>query len=140
MNTLGLLLQASGDSTVAFLINVLPIAAIFLVFYFLVIAPANKQKRKTQEMLADPKIEILFQDAMHYLRGGTERFDVVFLDPPFRQNALGAALELLPARLAAAARVYIEAAAPLELQAPWRELRRSRAGQVSYQLFELEPR
>ena len=35
----------------AFLINILPIAAIFLVFYFLVIAPANKQKRKTQEML-----------------------------------------------------------------------------------------
>ena len=51
MNTLALLLQASSDSTIAFLINILPIAAIFLVFYFLVIAPANKQKRKTQEML-----------------------------------------------------------------------------------------
>jgi preprotein translocase subunit YajC len=50
MNTLALLLQSS-DSTIAFLINILPIAAIFLVFYFLVIAPANKQKRKTQEML-----------------------------------------------------------------------------------------
>jgi 16S rRNA (guanine966-N2)-methyltransferase len=92
--------------------------------------------RKTREMLSDPKIEILFQDAMQYLRSGTERFDVVFLDPPFRQNALGAALELLPARLAAAARVYVEAAAPLELPAPWRELRRARAGQVSYQLLE----
>jgi preprotein translocase subunit YajC len=32
-------------------VQILPIAAIFLVFYFLVIAPANKQKRKTQEML-----------------------------------------------------------------------------------------
>src|ERR1700736_6415152 len=50
MNTLALLLQSS-DSTIAFLINILPIAAIFLVFYFLVIAPANKQRRKTQEML-----------------------------------------------------------------------------------------
>lgn len=51
MNTLALLLQAGGNSTAAFLIQVLPIAAIFLVFYFIVIGPANKQKRKTQEML-----------------------------------------------------------------------------------------
>jgi preprotein translocase subunit YajC len=51
MNTLALLLQAGGNSTTAFIVQILPIAAIFLVFYFLVIAPANKQKRKTQEML-----------------------------------------------------------------------------------------
>src|SRR5438094_9694835 len=51
MNTIALLLQASGNSTAAFLIQVLPIAAIFLVFYFLVIGPASKQKRKTQQML-----------------------------------------------------------------------------------------
>ena len=55
MNTLALLLQAGGNSTAAFLIQVLPIAAIFLVFYFLVIGPANKQKRKTQEMLTSLK-------------------------------------------------------------------------------------
>ncbi len=55
MNTLTLLLQAGGNSTAAFLINMLPIAAIFAVFYFLVIAPANKQKRKTQEMLTSLK-------------------------------------------------------------------------------------
>jgi len=51
MNTFALLFQASGNSTAAFVVQILPIAAIFLVFYFLVIAPANKQKRKTQEML-----------------------------------------------------------------------------------------
>ena len=51
MNAFALLLQAGGNSTAAFLIQVAPIAAIFLVFYFLVIAPASKQKRKTQEML-----------------------------------------------------------------------------------------
>ncbi len=55
MNTLALLLQAGSDSTIAFLINIPPIAAIFLVFYFLVIGPANKQKRKTQEMLSSLK-------------------------------------------------------------------------------------
>ena len=52
MNTIALL-QAGG--TGAFLIQILPIAAIFLVFYFIVIAPANKQRRKTQEMLTSLK-------------------------------------------------------------------------------------
>jgi preprotein translocase subunit YajC len=51
MNTIALLQIGGGGGTAAFLINIAPIAAIFFVFYFLVIAPANKQKRKTQEML-----------------------------------------------------------------------------------------
>lgn len=50
------LLQAAGNSSLSsLLMNFLPIAAIFLVFYFLVIAPANKQRRKTQEMLSSLK-------------------------------------------------------------------------------------
>jgi preprotein translocase subunit YajC len=36
----------------AFFVQIMPIAAIFLVFYFIVIAPANKQRKKTQEMLS----------------------------------------------------------------------------------------
>ena len=49
MNTIALM-QAGGTGT--FLVQILPIAAIFLVFYFIVIAPANKQRRKTQQMLS----------------------------------------------------------------------------------------
>ena len=44
------LLQA-GAGTGAIIAQVLPILAIGLVFYFIVIAPATKQRRKTQEML-----------------------------------------------------------------------------------------
>ena len=55
MNTIALLQAGGGNSTAAFLVNVLPIAAIFLVFYFLVIAPASKQRRRTQEMLTSLK-------------------------------------------------------------------------------------
>ena len=64
-----------------------------------------------------------------------ERFDVVFLDPPFRQNAVPAILGILPSRLEPGARVYIESEAPIAAAAPWRELKRARAGQVSYQLL-----
>jgi preprotein translocase subunit YajC len=49
MNAIALL--QSGDGTTALIANVLPIVAIGLVFYFIVIAPANKQRKKTQVML-----------------------------------------------------------------------------------------
>src|ERR1043165_5685959 len=49
------LLQAKDAGTIGMLLNLLPIAAIFLVFYFLVIAPAGRQRRKTQEMLSTLK-------------------------------------------------------------------------------------
>src|SRR5262245_5053755 len=81
------------------------------------------------------QVDLVFGDAFDYVSRGEDRFDVVFLDPPFRQNALAAALERLPRRLAPGARVYVEAPEPLAA-AGWRELKGARAGQVSYQLLE----
>jgi 16S rRNA (guanine(966)-N(2))-methyltransferase RsmD len=82
------------------------------------------------------QVELVFADAFDFLGNTRGDFDVVFLDPPFGQNALASALERLPGRVAAAARVYVEAPEPVEVPPPWRELKRSRAGQVSYQLLE----
>jgi len=81
-------------------------------------------------------VELIRGDAFDYLVRSDGVFDVVFLDPPFGQNALAAALERLPRRLAPRARVYLEAPEPLEAGAGWGELKRARAGQVSYQLLE----
>src|SRR6476619_1935678 len=55
MKIIALLQAGGGNATAAFLIQIAPIAAIFLVFYFLVIAPANKQRRKTADMLSSLK-------------------------------------------------------------------------------------
>jgi 16S rRNA (guanine966-N2)-methyltransferase len=81
-------------------------------------------------------VELNHGDAFDYLARADGAFDVVFLDPPFRQNALATVLERLPRRLAPRARVYLEAPDALDAGAGWSELRRSRAGQVSYQLLE----
>ena len=91
---------------------------------------------KIRDVLKSASVEIHFGDAFEYLARGDARFDVVFLDPPFRQNALGAALEAVAARVAQQGRVYVEAPEPVAPGAPWHEIRRSRAGQVSYQLLE----
>jgi 16S rRNA (guanine966-N2)-methyltransferase len=91
---------------------------------------------RTRSSLGALEVEIVRGDALAWLARATERFDVVFLDPPFRQNAVPAVLGRLAPRLAPRARVTVEAAAPVAAGPPWRELRRARAGQVSYQLLQ----
>jgi 16S rRNA (guanine966-N2)-methyltransferase len=95
-----------------------------------------KELERTRALLGITQLQVVHGDALAYLRSARERFDVVFLDPPFRQNALPAVLAALPARLGSGARVYVEAAEPVEREAGWQELKRSRAGQVSFQLLE----
>ncbi|MEK6373839.1 MAG: preprotein translocase subunit YajC [Acidobacteriota bacterium] len=77
MNTIALL-QAGGSG--AFIIQILPIAAIFLVFYFIVIAPANKQRKKTQQMLSSLKKgdRVVTQGGIYGTVQGVEP-DVVYL-------------------------------------------------------------
>jgi 16S rRNA (guanine966-N2)-methyltransferase len=92
----------------------------------------------SRQTLGAAAVELVRGDAFAYLTGTAERFDVVFLDPPFRQNAHAAVLEKLAPRVAPGARIYVEAPAPLEPPQGWRELKRERAGQVSYQLLQTE--
>jgi 16S rRNA (guanine966-N2)-methyltransferase len=97
---------------------------------------ALKMLQESRVALGAAQVEIIGGDAGDYLERASERFDVVFLDPPFRQNAVPELLALLPRVLRGGARVYAESARPVQAQAGWRELKRSRAGGVSYQLFE----
>ena len=94
------------------------------------------QANATRLSGATATLDIVNADAMTYLSGASERFDVVFLDPPFRQNALAAVLERLPRHLNTGARIYVESAIPLEAAGAWRETKRGRAGQVNFQLLE----
>jgi 16S rRNA (guanine966-N2)-methyltransferase len=86
--------------------------------------------------LGATQVTIVAGDAVAFLARAGADYDVVFLDPPFRQNVLPALLQKLPPRLRPRARVYIESETPHAAAAPWRELRRGRAGQVNYQLLE----
>jgi preprotein translocase subunit YajC len=74
------LLQAGGNSAAALFVQILPILAIGLVFYFLVIAPANKQRKKTQEMLSALKKgdRVLTSGGIYGTVQGVEA-DVVYL-------------------------------------------------------------
>ena len=89
---------------------------------------------RTRDAIGAAQVELVLDDAYAYLKRTKDTFDVVFLDPPFRQNALSAVFKHL--RVPPGARVYVEAAEPVVAERGWHELKRARAGQVSYQLLE----
>ncbi|NVK40565.1 MAG: 16S rRNA (guanine(966)-N(2))-methyltransferase RsmD [Oceanospirillaceae bacterium] len=114
-------------------------------------APAVTQRlRENLHLLKAGNAEVVQAAAMEWLgQRQTDlepRYDLVFLDPPFRCDLLPLACELLESRklLADQALIYIEAESELgmpRLPDNWRELRSKTAGQVSYRLFirETEP-
>ena len=97
-------------------------------------AAAELERNRTA--LDAVQVSVVSGDATAFLEREHERFDVVFLDPPFRQNALPAVFDKLPPRLEPGARVYVESETPVHVAPPWSELKRARAGQVSYQLLQ----
>ena len=105
----------------------------------------ERDRRALQELergraaIGAGEVEIVAADAAAYLRRAGEGFDVVFLDPPFRQNALPALLRDLPPRLRPGARVYVESEEEVPATPPWAELRRGKAGQVRFQLLQWQP-
>ncbi|HEY0634634.1 MAG TPA: 16S rRNA (guanine(966)-N(2))-methyltransferase RsmD [Gammaproteobacteria bacterium] len=84
---------------------------------------------------------LLQQNALDYLQGEATPFDIVFLDPPFRQGLLQPALQLLHDRgwLAPGARLYIEQESEqpqVALPEGWELLRELKAGQVACRLVQ----
>lgn len=96
-----------------------------------------EQLRRTAAELGAEGIEIVNADALAWLSGPGERYDVAFVDPPYASGLAAPALAALEPRLAPGARVYVEA--PAALQAPsaaWRRLREGTAGAVAFALYE----
>jgi 16S rRNA (guanine(966)-N(2))-methyltransferase RsmD len=90
---------------------------------------------RSAKTLAAP-VEIVRGDALEFLASASRRFDVAFIDPPYRQGWIERVLPLLVRALRPAARIYVEAEAPLAARDGWRMLRQGRAGQVHYHLLE----
>ena len=80
-------------------------------------------------------------EALEWLRGPAQPFDLVFLDPPFAAGLLAECCRLLHTGgwLRPGARVYLEwDAAQPDPRPPdaWERLRGKRAGQVAFALYQ----
>ncbi len=80
--------------------------------------------------------QIMCIDALRFLSLNVQRFDVIFLDPPFGQGWLEKLLPLLEPHLAVEGVVYAEAEHALAYLPGWQVFRHGKAGSVHYHLLK----
>ncbi|UHD18763.1 16S rRNA (guanine(966)-N(2))-methyltransferase RsmD [Thiocapsa bogorovii] len=98
-----------------------------------------RQLQTNARRLGAEETRILHGNAIRWLEGSGQAFDIVFLDPPFADALWAPAIERLAHRgwLKAGSRVYLEAPARSgfpDLPAGWDLVRDNTAGQVRYVL------
>ena len=81
------------------------------------------------------------RSAQSYLAQTSQGFDIIFIDPPFRQALLSPILEQLSTgnALNANALIYIEREKELNCHIPenWQKLKSKTAGQVTFELYQV---
>lgn len=97
---------------------------------------AYKSLLENKKTLDAQAAEIQHRDALQFLAGNAERFDVIFVDPPFNQGWLPKLLPQLQAHLADNGVVYSEAEFPLEDEAGWQVSKHGKAGNVFFHLLK----
>jgi len=83
------------------------------------------------------QITILAADALKFASADTGKFDVIFLDPPYRQKLLPQLLPLIAARLNPQGLVYVESDSAIEPADGFEIWRSGKAGGVYYQLLKV---
>ena len=101
---------------------------------------AAQQLTENKALLQANNISVINSDVLNFIRKNTQRFDVVFLDPPFRKNFVEqTALLLNENSLADNALIYIEMESEdnnQQLPLNWKLLKEKIAGQVIYRLYQ----
>ncbi|MDR0218095.1 MAG: 16S rRNA (guanine(966)-N(2))-methyltransferase [Enterobacteriaceae bacterium] len=103
-----------------------------------------KQLSDNLALLQADNGQVVQGNTLQYLNQAGTPFDVVFLDPPFRQGMLSETISLLENNgwLAEESWIYVEAeseSAATEVPASWQLHREKTAGQVSYRLYIRRP-
>ena len=109
--------------------------------------PVVRQLQENKDMLKAENVHALRGDAFTVARdlaARGQRYDLIFLDPPYQQDFVGKALPLCIALLKQDGMVYVEAEYPLpqgeetpEWLSPWEQVRADKAGMVFYHLLKL---
>jgi 16S rRNA (guanine(966)-N(2))-methyltransferase RsmD len=98
--------------------------------------------RENATRLGAENVTFVRGDALEFARGARSRFDrfnVVFVDPPYRLCLQAAALGLVAGVLAEDGRVYVESDAVIEPSSGWAVVKHARAGRVHFHLLGREP-
>jgi 16S rRNA (guanine966-N2)-methyltransferase len=91
-----------------------------------------------QKKLGCTQIFLRHQDGLEFISRDTQRYDVIFLDPPFQSDYLIKLLEMLPQHLNENGVVYVESGVAIDVPMRWKAIKSGKAGQVCYSLLQLE--
>ena len=92
---------------------------------------------QNQLLLRAQNCQILHSDALIYLANNTQKFDVIFCDPPYNKAWLSNLLPILNQHLNADGVLYVEAEFAIQNDAIWQLKKQDKAGNVYYHLLEL---
>jgi 16S rRNA (guanine966-N2)-methyltransferase len=94
---------------------------------------------ENRELLHKPAaLEIIRADALQYLASAKAKFDLIFLDPPYKMGWIPRLEPLLPDVLNEDGQIYVEAEQEIDALGDWRTVRRGKAGEVHYHLMQRE--
>lgn len=96
---------------------------------------AHAQLEKVAKTLLAAQVEIIRCDAVKFCVCPPRRYDLVFLDPPYRQGWLERIVPSLEGLMAPDGWVYAEAEEPVARLGAWQAVKRGQAGQVHFQLL-----
>ena len=96
------------------------------------VVAALQQARIT---LQAAQVEVIRGNAVEFAKSVSGSFDIVFLDPPYRQGLLERVTPWLERIMKPGGRLYVESEQPLESLGTWRTVKQGRAGQVHYHLM-----
>ncbi len=97
--------------------------------------PACEALRQNRDLLKMERVEIRQAEALAWMRTAAERFDVIFLDPPFDGGLMEEALPLATALLKPAGWIYVEQADKITAPEGFIIHREGRAGQSRFALL-----
>lgn len=90
---------------------------------------------KNQAALKANKAQILNIDALQYIAQVNQKFDVIFLDPPYQQGWIDKVLPSLISLLNPNGLLYVEAEYAITDSAHWQVQKHGKAGNVFYHLL-----
>ena len=98
--------------------------------------PACNALLQNQIMLKAENCQILNIDALNYLAQNTQKFDIIFCDPPYNKGWLDKLLPMLNQYLSADGVLYLEAESAIQSDATWQVKKQDKAGNVYYHLLD----
>ena len=99
-------------------------------------APACKALHENRQLLQADQAQIVHVDALDFLRRNRQRFDVIFLDPPYHQGWLPKLLPQMRPHLNPQGVLYVEAEFSVDEAEGWRVRKHGKAGNVFFHLLE----